>query len=333
MIGSLQQINYPSRKYQVFVIADNCTDETAVVAWTKGAYCLERFDPANPGKGKAIQWFLREGANVLQAFDAIVVFDADSQVDTAFLQEISKAFAGSAPAVQGFVLPMPAQRSPVSSLAAYSELLAQKIEDRARSHLGWPVPLRGTGMAFRIKMLKEIAPSLRTKAEDVEMALLIAGNGRIAFAPEAIVYDPKPSNVARVATQRARWLQSQWEIWRYYWRDIILRLLVKGDIGQKALLFSLLLKPKALVFSLKVLLFGLFLAIPFLPTWLRSAVVILLSGAVLVDIAYYIVGLAFVDDPRYYAKALFSAPLYILMWLRGMLIATISKEPWLRARD
>ncbi|MBC8492491.1 MAG: glycosyltransferase family 2 protein [Chloroflexi bacterium] len=332
MIGSLQQIDYPLKKYQIFVIADNCTDTTAVVAQAKGAYCLERFDSANPGKGKAIQWFLREAANVLQAFDTVVILDADSQVDLSFLREISGAFATGAQAVQGFVLPVPAQRSPVSSLAAYSELLAQKIEDAARSHLGWPVPLRGTGMAFRTKMLREIAPYLCTKAEDVEMSLLTADNGTIAFAPGAIVYDPKPPDAARAATQRARWLQSQMEIWQHYWRNI-LRLLIKGDIGQKALLFSLLLKPKVLVFSLKALFLGLFLAILFPLAWLRNTVVVLLSGAVLVDIAYYIIGLAFVDDPRFYAKALLAAPLYVLMWLRGMLIAIVSKEPWLRARD
>lgn len=332
IIGYLQRVHYPARNRQLFVIADNCIDTTAMVARAEGAYCLERFDPATPGKGKAIQWFLREARDILRAFDVVVLFDADSQVDPAFVQEINKAFAEGAQAVQGFVSPVPAPRSPISSLAAYSELLAQKIVDMASAHLGWPIPLRGTGMAFRTEVLREIAPYLRTRAEDVELSLLAARHGPVAFAPAAIVYDPKPSNTARVATQRARWLQSQGEIWRDHWRDI-LHLLIRGNIGQKALLFSLLLKPKALVLSLKALLFGLFLAFPFPPLWLRNAIVILLGGAIFVDLAYYIMGLAFVDNRRLYAKALLGAPLYLLMWLRGTLIAIISKEPWLRARD
>jgi cellulose synthase/poly-beta-1,6-N-acetylglucosamine synthase-like glycosyltransferase len=316
----------------VFVIADNCMDTTAMVARAKGAHCFERFDPANPSKGKAIQWFLREAANVLQAFDAVVIFDADSRIDPSFLKEINKAFAAGARAVQGFVLPIPAHRSPISALAAYSELLAQRIVDMASAELGWPVPLRGTGMAFRTEMLRELAAHLCTRAEDVELSLLAARDGPVAFAPAAIVYDPKPPNAYQVATQRARWLQGQLEIWRYHWRDI-LHLLVKGYIGQKALLFSLLLKPKILFFSLKAILLGLFLAIPFHSVWLRKAFVAFLSGAILIDIVYYIIGMAFVDDPRFYAKALLSAPLYVLMWLRGMVIAIVSKEPWLRARD
>lgn len=332
IIDYLQRMNYPASNRQLFVIADNCMDATAMVARAKGAHCLERFDPATPGKGKAIQWFLREARGVLRAFDVVVLFDADSQVDPAFLQEITKAFAGGAQAVQGFVSPVPAPRSPISALAAYSELLAQKIVDMASAQLGWPVPLRGTGMAFRTEVLTEMAPYLRTRAEDVELSLLTARHGSVAFAPAAIVYDPKPANTAQVATQRARWLQSQGEIWRYHWRDI-LHLLIRGDIGQKALLLSLLLKPKALVFSLKALLFGLFLLLPFSPLWLRNAIVVLLGGAIFVDLAYYIIGLAFVDDRRLYAKALLGAPLYLLMWLRGTLIAIISKEPWLRARD
>jgi cellulose synthase/poly-beta-1,6-N-acetylglucosamine synthase-like glycosyltransferase len=166
----------------------------------------------------------------------------------------------------------------------------------------------------------------------MELSLLAARYGPVAFAPAAIVYDPKPPNSAQVATQRARWLQSQLEIWRYHWRDI-LHLLIKGNIGELALLFSLLLKPKTLVFSLKAFLLGLSFAIPFHSVWLRNVFVAFLSGAILMDIAYYIIGLAFVDDPRFYAKALLSAPLYVLMWLRGMLIAILSKEPWLRVRD
>ena len=327
-----QQIEYPRQKYRIFVIADNCTDMTAVAARAEGARCFERLDPEKLGKGKAIQWFLREAANVLQAFDAVAIFDADSQVNPSFLKEMNGAFAAGAQAVQGFVLPVAAQRSPMSSLAAYSELLAQRIEDTARSRLGWPVPLRGTGMAFRIEMLRETAPYLRTKAEDVELSLLAVRDCSVVFAPGAIVYDPKPPNTTQVATQRARWLQGQREIWQYYWRDI-LHLLVRGDIGPKALLFSLLLKPKTLVFSLKALLLGLSFVIPLPLPWLRNTIVVLLSGAVLVDIAYYIIGLAFVDDPCFYAKALLNAPLYVLMWLRGILIAIVSKEPWLRARD
>jgi len=186
-------------------------------------------------------------------------------------------------------------------------------------------------MAFRTDVLRDLAPHLGTRAEDVELSLLAARDGPVAFAPAAIVYDPKPLNTTQAATQRARWLRGQWEIWRCHWRDI-LHLLIKGDIGQKALLFSLLLKPKALVFSLKALLLGLFLVIPFPPIWLRNAIIVLLGGAVLVDLAYYIIGLALVDDPCFYARALLSAPLYVLMWLRGMLIAVVSKEPWPRAR-
>jgi cellulose synthase/poly-beta-1,6-N-acetylglucosamine synthase-like glycosyltransferase len=331
-VGYLQRMNYPARNRQVFVIADNCTDATATAARTEGAHCLERWDPANTGKGKALQWFFKEAKGSLQAFDAVVIFDADSRVDPSFLKEISKAFASGARAVQGFVLPVPSHRSPISALAAYSELLSQRIVDMASSQLGWPVPLRGTGMAFRTEMLKELASHLCTRAEDMELSLLAARYGPVAFAPAAIVYDPKPPNSAQVATQRARWLQSQLEIWRYHWRDI-LHLLIKGNIGELALLFSLLLKPKTLVFSLKAFLLGLSFAIPFHSVWLRNAFVAFLSGAILMDIAYYIIGLAFVDDPRFYAKALLSAPLYVLMWLRGMLIAILSKEPWLRVRD
>lgn len=134
--------------------------------------------------------------------------------------------------------------------------------------------------SFRTEVLREIAPYLRTRAEEVELSLLAARHGPVAFAPAAIAYDPKPPNTAQVATQRARRLQSQWGVWRYHWRDI-LHLLLRGDVGSKALAFSLLFKPKALIFSLKILFLALFLAIPAAPIWFRTTVIISLVSAFL----------------------------------------------------
>ena len=60
LIASLQKQNYPRDLYDIYVIADNCTDNTAKVAKEAGAIVYERFDEEHKTKGFALNWFLHQ---------------------------------------------------------------------------------------------------------------------------------------------------------------------------------------------------------------------------------------------------------------------------------
>ena len=60
LIESLQAQRYPRESYRVFVVADNCTDNTAGVAESCGATVFERFNPEKRGKGYALRWGLQK---------------------------------------------------------------------------------------------------------------------------------------------------------------------------------------------------------------------------------------------------------------------------------
>jgi len=314
------------------VIADNCCDATASLAGEMGARVYERRDPLRPGKGAALAWAVENACEDLSRYGWVVVLDADSRLNEAFLPALEAAFARGALAAQAFVRPVGAEQSPASALAAYSELLSQLIGDRIRSWLGWSVQLRGTGMAFRPDVLREVVSGLSTRVEDVELTLRLARRGiRIHWVPEAVVYDPKPSDAGRVSRQRARWLQGQVEVWRAYWRDI-LALVLRGGPPAWSLLWATLAKPKTLLFAAKALLLVLAVVLP-LGGAARVALVAALGLGVAIDLAYYIVGLLLVEDRGMYARSLLAAPLYLAVWLRSVLIGLRSKDAWLRARD
>src|SRR4029450_11395523 len=71
----------------------------------------------------------------------------------------------------------------------------QRIDDEARRRCGWPVPLRGTGMALRAEVLAGLAPRLHTPAEDLELDLLLPP--RPARAPPRPALPPAPAPPAR----------------------------------------------------------------------------------------------------------------------------------------
>ena len=99
LIESIHGQDYPKDCYDIFVIADNCTDSTADAARSMGAIVYERKDTERVGKGYALGWFF-ERFNLEHAknYDAVAVFDSDNLLDADFLYEMNKVLAsGIAP--------------------------------------------------------------------------------------------------------------------------------------------------------------------------------------------------------------------------------------------
>lgn len=319
----------------LFVIADNCSDETAVLARQLGANVWERHAPNEQSKGAALRWFTTAAREALQSFQAIIVFDADSGVDEHFVAVARAALAGGVEVAQGCARPG-AGRSAAENLAAYSEILSHAIDDVARERLGWPVPLRGRGMVFRRPLLEAILPQVRTKIEDVELSLLLAAHGRHThFLPNALMSDLDQGTPSGMARQRARWLQGQRQVWRYH-RHLIARLLLSGQPGAIALVFGTLLKPKTLFLLLKVLWLVWAVCAAWLSFWpseWSGLTVGLASFALVADMLYYGLGLRKVDRPGHYARSLIQAPVYGVLWLWSLAISLLSAKAWMSTRS
>ncbi len=60
IVESLKALDYPKELYDIFVVADNCTDKTAKKAREKGAIVYERFNKDKKGKGYALEWMFNK---------------------------------------------------------------------------------------------------------------------------------------------------------------------------------------------------------------------------------------------------------------------------------
>lgn len=304
----------------LWIVADRCTDGTVEEAVAAGAQVAARTD-GSLGKGAVIAWWMEHYQSVWRSKDAIVILDADTRIATGTLRAMQQAMQRGTDAAQAFVAPDASTNS--GRLAGWSEVLMQRIDDEARRRCGWPVPLRGTGMALRGELLAELAPRLHTYAEDLELDVILASRcARVEFVPEAVIFDPKPQQSAGASRQRARWLQGQLQVLRDY-RHEFARALLTGGAGNWFLLWPLMLRPKILLIGFRLLL--LFAGF-FFPSLLGLALV-----GVAMDAIYYLAGATIVDDPRRYLLDLLAVPRYAAMWFYSFGMAFFRRRVWLRA--
>ena len=100
LINSLKKQNYPSNKYDVYVIVNNCTDNTLEVAKNAGAKIIECKQKVK-SKGEVLKYtFNKLKSN--DEIDAYVIFDADNVVHREFLNKMNDSINCGYEVVQGF---------------------------------------------------------------------------------------------------------------------------------------------------------------------------------------------------------------------------------------
>lgn len=328
-IENLKQVIDETTPPPIIVIADNCSDDTAKVGKLAGAFVISR-SGGDLGKGPTLSWFAQNHKDIINAYDIVVILDADSIVDKSFYYTMCNAFSEGSSVFQSLVFPLRSDSNVWAILASYSELLSEYVDDVARSKLGWYIPLRGTGMAFRSTLFCSVVANLITQVEDIEMSVQLAiMKIPITFSLSSIVYDPKSSELMGLARQRGRWLKGQRQVMALR-RDNLWKLVLDGISGL-SLLQALLIKPKTLLFLIKFIL--LFIVCALGLEFFRNILFGIIFASFLIDLGYYLIGLGYVDDPKQYLCALLKSPGYIFVWLVSWCFSILPGKNWLRSRD
>ena len=231
LIDNLQKLEYPKELYDIFVVADNCSDNTAAIARAGGAIVYERTSSVGKGKGFALEWMFNQLFAMERQYDAIVVFDADNLVHPRFLLEMNNRLLKGDKLIQGYLDAKNPYDTWVSGTFAIAFWVIDHIWHLAKTNIGLSSVLGGTGMCIATDVLKRHGWGATCLTEDMEFTMKSLVEGiKTTWAHDAIVYDEKPLTFRQSWNQRKRWAQGQFDVAQRFIPKMIQAGIARRDI-------------------------------------------------------------------------------------------------------
>ena len=276
VLDSLARQEYPRDLFDIYVVADNCTDETADVARGHGAIVYEREDTALTGKGHAIGWLLARVKSTGKPYDMMAMFDADNLVSANFLREVDRYAQAGHRAVQGYLDMKNPGDTWISLSCAIGYWCTNRFWELARSNIGLASMLGGTGSCMAMSLIDEIGWNPHSLTEDLEFTIKCVLQGvRPTWAWDAHVYDEKPLTMRASWNQRMRWMRGHFQLGFRYTGPLWKRFFTRFDMAAFDILVYLG-QPIWMVFSYLLVLVNVVIHFTHMavPVWASAGIVL-----------------------------------------------------------
>ncbi len=232
LIHSIKVQNYPQELIDIFVIADNCTDNTAEIAEEAGATVFRRFNDELIGKGYALDFAIKTilSRYADRGYEAYFVFDADNVLDVNYFREMNNTFDSGAKASTSYRNSKNFDSNWISAGYGVWFLREAKFLNQSRLTLGTSCAVSGTGFFIAADVLDSSNGwKWHLLTEDIEFSVnsVVEGNC-IAYCPTAVLYDEQPVTFKDSWNQRFRWAKGFYQVFAGYGKK-----LVKGIFGNE----------------------------------------------------------------------------------------------------
>lgn len=207
LIDSINRQDYPSELVTVFVVADNCNDNTAKKARENGAVCYERFDELHRTKGYALQYLVNciNRDYGTESFEGYFIFDADNLLKQDYITRMNESFDAGQKIITSYRNTKNFGDNWISASYGIHWLRTIRNEHRARSVFHLATRIQGTGFLFSNELIKNGWNYTSLTEDRAFCADAVAQGYQISYNNSAEFYDEQPVDFKTAMRQRIRW--------------------------------------------------------------------------------------------------------------------------------
>ena len=190
---------------RLLVVADNCVDDTAVIAAAAGAEVIKRDDRMRKGKGYALEFGVKHLSANPPAI--VIIVDADCRVAEGAIDRLARTCAATQRPVQALDLMTAPDGSAINyCVAEFAWRVKNWVRPLGLNALSLPCQLMGTGMAFPWNVICSAKLASGSVVEDLKLGLdLVQLGSSPLFCPSARVTSDFPQSAEGASGQRKRW--------------------------------------------------------------------------------------------------------------------------------
>lgn len=340
LIESILNQHYPADLRDVFVVPNNCTDDTEQVARRAGARILNCTVPVH-AKGEAVSWAIDELLKYPENYDAFIIVDADNLLDADYFQMANDALCAGAKVGQGYRDSKNYSDSWIAGCSSQFYWCMSRFYNRSRNALNMSAALNGTGILLSADYMRQVGWHTSSLTEDLEFTAQCALSGvRIWWLGDARAYDEQPNRFIDSYKQRRRWSAGTVQCMRGYLGRLV-RQAVRARSLQCLDMAVLFTGPVVQLFSLLPgIYFGLRALInligqPFeawLP-WLGGMLGGLVAGFAVISLLSYLIFKFEGKSARGQWRTIFGLWLFLMSWIPANLVSLFTKPPkWVQIR-
>jgi len=198
---------YPKDKLDVYVIAHNCTDNTASLAKKAGAIVLEVND--NDPSHRKVAYPLKIGVDRILSenkYDLVIRLDADNHINDEFTTLMNDAYQEGNDFLRPYEGCLNGSQNFYTKACAMFYSFDSRYGSRVREFFNLSAHVNGSGSVMSTRMLNKIGGyDTTTISEDAEFCFNRLLEGQKAhFVEDAVIYEDMPSTLEDTVSRNKR---------------------------------------------------------------------------------------------------------------------------------